>query len=60
MNPKKFTKRNSKELEVSEPQPDKVTTYSYDFILNKIQELQSELAFFNSLKDEADKFTLTR
>ncbi len=34
--------------------------YSYDFILNKIQELTEQLAFFENLKTEADKLDLTR
>lgn len=38
----------------------KKTTYTYDFILNKLQELAEQTLYFTSLKSEADKFNLKR
>lgn len=55
-----YKKQSDKEISVSETQPDKVITYTYDFILNKIQELETELEKFKNLKKEADKFNLKR
>lgn len=57
---KTYRKKNDWEIEIIEAQPDKITVRSYDYIVNRIQELQNELAELEKLKKEADKFNLQR
>jgi len=54
-----YEKESEREMRVLETYEQK-TVYSYDFILNKIQELEEQLVIFENLKEEADKFGLKR
>lgn len=56
---KTYDSVNEKELQIIETQEVK-TTYSYDYILNKIQELEAQLTELKDLKKEADKLGLKR
>lgn len=58
---KDYNKIDKRTLEVVETVNSvKKESYTYDFILNKIQELEGQLAFFKELKTEADKLNLIR
>lgn len=58
--PEQYKKIDDKVLEISEPQPVKKVSYSYDRILNEIQELEEKLDYWKKLKVQADKLGLKR
>jgi|TARA_Y100000310_G_scaffold310178_1_gene355142 hypothetical protein len=55
-----YKKDNEDKLQISETQPAKKTSYSYDRILNEIQALEEKLSYWEDLKVEADKLGLIR
>lgn len=55
-----YKKSDFNKLEITEQQLPKKTVYSYDRILNEIQELGEKLIYWKKLKKEADKLGLKR